>query len=181
MIRTFASLRALKRKNLRKLRRIRSNEEKPYEYWAFCMFAFSAVCTNFGQYCILKCNPLILLTFWGGESPGPDNVEDQRSRYSCQWQQREKVRRRRNAQRKRRRRAAGRRNNSRMMQPALEAGANVHGRSVLTESPMAKAKAADSSLARSSRWAAAKPARGKALRQISFEVRRDAGVCRVGT
>src|SRR5215470_11770292 len=110
------------------------------------MFVFSAVCANLSRYCILKCNPLILLTFWGAESPDPDNVEDQRSRYSCQWQQREKVRRKRNAPRRKRRRGGGRRNKSRMLLPVQRAGANVHGHSVLTESPMAKAKAADSSM-----------------------------------
>src|SRR5579864_3788869 len=112
VIRTFASVRAVAPQIFRNLLRVRSIAEKPYVYWVFHAFRFSPFCANSRQYCILKCNPLILFTFWGAESPDPDNLEDQRSRYSCQWQQREKVRRRRSAPRRRRRRVAGRRNKS---------------------------------------------------------------------
>lgn len=118
MIRTFASVGAFAQQIFQNLRRVRNIAEKPHVYWVFHTFRFSTFCANSRQYCILKCNPLILFTFWGAESPDPDNVEDQRSRYSCQWQQREKVRRRRSAPRRRRRRVAGRRNKSCMMLPA---------------------------------------------------------------
>ena len=56
--------------------------------------------------------PHIVRVLGGRESPDPDNVDDQRSRYSCQWQERERQRGRRNASPRRRRRGAGRRNKS---------------------------------------------------------------------
>ena len=47
-------------------------QKSPINIRAIRVSAFRVIFANRRQYCIPKCNPLILFTFWGGESPGPD-------------------------------------------------------------------------------------------------------------